>query len=76
MASLWLRVDDSAKEGTYVDSVTKVEVTYFNWYKGAPNNYKYNHKDQDYIIMYDNGAWNDLATFDKSHTVCQKKIKG
>lgn len=80
MASLWLRVDDSVKEGKYVDSETQVEVTYFNWSKGSPNNwkwtghYKYSHIDQDYVMMYDNGKWNDLATYDKAHTVCQKKI--
>ena len=40
-AGLWLRVDDSAKEGAYVDSKTKDKVNYFNWYPGMPNNWKW-----------------------------------
>ena len=79
-AALWLRLDDSATEGTFVDSDTKAKVSYFNWYAGMPNNFKYpsSHKyakiDQDYVLMYHNGQWNDFATYDKAHTVCQKKI--
>ena len=77
-AGFWLRLDDSAEEGIFVDSETKVNVTYFNWYPGMPNNWagsEYSHIDEDYVVMYETGQWNDVASYKKAHTVCQKKIK-
>ena len=78
LAAFWLRTDDVDNEGTFVDSRTKVKIGFTKWNPGNPNNWKnpaYGYKiDQDFVVMYANGEWNDMDTKDKAHTVCQKKI--
>jgi len=49
-----------------------------NWNPSSPNNWKnpkYGGKvDQDYVIMYSTGEWNDMDYTEKAHPVCQKKV--
>ena len=74
LAAFWLRTDDVATEGTFVDSKTNVKIDYFNWALESPNNWKNGNVGQDHVIMFENGQWNDMGTYAKAHTVCQKKI--
>jgi hypothetical protein len=52
----WIGLSDAAMEGDYV-WIDGTPYTYSNWSGGEPNNAG----DEDYVHMYSDGTWNDLA---------------
>ncbi len=55
LGRIWLGLNDVATEGSYVWASGGTSA-YRNWSGGEPNN----SGDEDYVMMYNNGTWNDV----------------
>ena len=70
---MWIGLTDTGDEGKFVWMSDGTEVTYADWYKGQPNDWK---KGQDCVTYYKN-KWNDEECSERRQFLCQKgRIKG
>ncbi|KAG0722105.1 Collectin-12 [Chionoecetes opilio] len=67
----WIGLTDRQREGVWrwADS-DRTKLTYSNWERGEPNNYRRGRRDQDCVALYE-GRWNDLQCRDALPFVCQ-----
>nr|XP_022305077.1 perlucin-like protein [Crassostrea virginica] len=68
---LWLGISDVQREGYMVAISDRSRLSYVNWIKGQPDNYRGN----EHCALYWPAlkAWNDISCSSKVHFVCTKK---
>ncbi len=57
---LWIGYTDQETEGVF-KWISGESPTYTNWHYGEPNNNNYENNSEDYVHLYSDGTWNDLA---------------
>jgi len=65
-ANVWIGASDHDKEGTFVWADGSGAVTYTNWSPGEPNE----NGDEDCVVLYRNGRWNDGNCGLRNRFVC------